>query len=78
MSAQEEFNRTVPMIRAIRAAVGPTPLISVDTFFASVAAGAMRAGANMVNDVTGGKGDGEGMATFLAQCYSEGGVCLTF
>jgi len=65
------------MIRAIRAAVGPTPLISVDTFFASVAAGAMRAGANMVNDVTGGKGDGEGMATFLAQCYSEGG-CVPY
>ena len=50
--------RAVPAIAAVRAALGPSALISVDTFYASVAEAAVAAGANMVNDVTGGRGDG--------------------
>ncbi|MBS1302992.1 dihydropteroate synthase [Loktanella sp. SALINAS62] len=49
--AAEEIARTVPVIRAIRAAGLTTP-ISIDTRKASVAAAALEAGADMVNDVT--------------------------
>src|SRR5690606_37547799 len=48
----EEISRTAPVIRAIRAAGITTP-ISIDTRKAAVAAAALEAGANMVNDVSG-------------------------
>jgi len=47
----EEIRRTAPVIAAIRAAGVTTP-ISIDTRKAAVADAALRAGANMVNDVT--------------------------
>ena len=64
----------MPMIAALREALGPSPLISVDTFYGSVASGAVEAGADIVNDVTGGEGDPEGMPVFLGARYREGGV----
>lgn len=51
---QEEAARVVSVIKAIRSA-GITVPISVDTFRASVAEAAMRAGADMINDVSGGE-----------------------
>jgi len=48
----EEIRRTAPVIRAIRAA-GITAPISIDTRKAAVAAAALDAGAEMVNDVSG-------------------------
>lgn len=48
----EEINRTAPVIKAIRAAGIETP-ISIDTRKAAVAAAALAAGANLVNDVSG-------------------------
>ena len=66
LSAEQELARAVPVVAAVRAALGPSALISIDTFYASVAAAAVAAGANMVNDVTGGKGDA-GMAPLLAR-----------
>ena len=49
----EEIARLVPALRAIRARLGPTIPMSVDTSKAAVAAAALDAGANFVNDVRG-------------------------
>lgn len=60
VSPEEEMSRVVPIIKAIRAiketsdallAKTANVLISVDTFRADVAAAAVRAGANCINDV---------------------------
>ena len=56
VDAETEASRVVPVIQAIRQAGISTP-ISVDTFRGSVARAALLAGANIVNDVTGGEGD---------------------
>lgn len=48
----EEIKRTIPTIQAIRAAGITTP-ISIDTRKADVAQAAIKAGANIVNDVSG-------------------------
>lgn len=52
ISAIEELARVVPAISSIRNAL-PDAIISVDTYRADVAAGALDAGANWVNDVWG-------------------------
>lgn len=53
----EQIRRAVPAIRAIRAAIGPGPLITIDTTLASVAEAALGAGADAVNDVSAGEDD---------------------
>ncbi|PWN18059.1 Dihydropteroate synthase [Microstroma glucosiphilum] len=53
---KEETARVVPVIKAIRAAGISTP-ISIDTFRAGVAQAALDAGADVINDVTGGERD---------------------
>lgn len=58
VSEEEEIRRTVPLIRALREAGVEVPL-SIDTSKAGVAAAALDAGADLVNDVTGGNGDPE-------------------
>jgi len=55
---EEELNRILPLIEAI-AATFPQAIISVDTYRAKVAAEAIRAGATMVNDISGGQLDPE-------------------
>ncbi len=55
--AEEELRRIVPVIARLRRE--SAVLISADTSKASVAAAALEAGANIVNDVTGGRGDAE-------------------
>lgn len=54
VSEAEELARVVPLIAALAAADYPRP-ISIDTTRAAVAAGALEAGACIVNDVTGGR-----------------------
>jgi len=58
---QEELDRVVPLIRAIRAGsderISRVP-ISVDTYRASVARAAVQAGASCINDVRGGSEPG--------------------
>ncbi|MBQ2380354.1 MAG: dihydropteroate synthase [Akkermansia sp.] len=49
---QEELSRTEPVIRALRQAY-PTLRISIDTRHAAVAAAALAAGADIVNDISG-------------------------
>lgn len=56
VSLEEELARVVPVIRALRAE-GVT--VSVDTMRAEVAAAAVEAGAQIVNDVSGGLADPE-------------------
>lgn len=51
-----ELERLLPVLSAIRAAY-PRCLLSVDTFHAEVAAAALAAGADWINDVTGGRRD---------------------
>ena len=50
VSAEEELDRVLPVIRALRET---DALISVDTYKPEVALAAIRAGANLVNDVSG-------------------------
>ncbi|KAI8911553.1 Dihydropteroate synthase-like protein, partial [Gorgonomyces haynaldii] len=56
ITSQEEMDRILPVIRAIRAVEKSIP-ISVDTFRADVAASAIEAGADLINDVSGGTRD---------------------
>ena len=52
VGAEEELRRTLPVVREIRRAF-PGCLISIDTMKARVAAAALEAGADIVNDVAG-------------------------
>ena len=56
VGAEEELRRLLPALNAIRQHC-PDALISVDTFLAPVAAKALEAGANWINDVSGGRRD---------------------
>lgn len=63
VSLEEELKRTVPAVaiakRVLRemGSVADGVLISVDTWKSEVAEAAIAAGAGMINDVTGGRGD---------------------
>lgn len=70
VDASEEIQRVVPVIRAIRAALPDLP-ISVDTIKPSVAAAALDAGADLVNDVWGVADDDR-----LARIAAERGAPL--
>ncbi|MBA2622428.1 MAG: dihydropteroate synthase [Chthoniobacterales bacterium] len=56
VSESEELERVVPVILKLRAAV-PAVLISIDTSKANVARAALDAGAQIINDITGLRGD---------------------
>ena len=64
VSLDEELNRTAPVIEAIRNQ--SDCIISIDTYKSEVAAGALDAGANMVNDISGFTFD-EGMAPLVSE-----------
>jgi dihydropteroate synthase len=55
VAAAEELRRVLPVIRAVRSET--KTLISIDTMKASVARAAVEAGADIINDVTGLRGD---------------------
>jgi dihydropteroate synthase len=59
ISAQEELRRVIPVIEQLRKK--SEVIISIDTSKAEVARVAVRAGASIVNDITGGRGDEEMM-----------------
>jgi len=74
VGAAAELERLLPALRLIRAAIdcgelrcppradqrpGAVPLISVDTYRAAVAESALEAGADWINDVSGGRRDPE-------------------
>lgn len=70
---QEEIQRVVPVIEAIRAE--SDILISVDTWKSEVARAAIEAGADLVNDITGLLGDSQ-MARVIAE--TRAGAILMF
>lgn len=53
VTAEQEMERVLPGIEAIRNRF-PEAVISIDTFYSSVAEAAVNAGASMVNDISGG------------------------
>jgi dihydropteroate synthase len=57
VDAQEQIRRVVPVIAQIRRRVDT--LLSVDTRHAAVAEAALDAGADVVNDISAGRGDSE-------------------
>jgi dihydropteroate synthase len=67
ITAAEELRRVIPVIEQLRAK--SEFIISIDTSKAEVARAAIRAGASIVNDVTGGRSD-EGMMPLIAETKS--------
>jgi len=53
ISAEEELTRVIPAIEVLHKNF-PNQLLSIDTFYASVAKEAVKAGASLVNDVSAG------------------------
>lgn len=54
VSAEEELARLLPALKAVRAALPDAP-VSVDTYKPAVAKAAIEAGADIINDVHGGR-----------------------
>jgi dihydropteroate synthase len=67
VGVEEELRRVIPVIEKLRAKI-EVP-ISIDTSKAEVARAAIQAGALIVNDVTGGRGDGA-MLPLIAETKS--------
>ena len=66
VGADEEVERVIPVIHAIKEEF-PNALISIDTYKASVAQAAFKAGAHMLNDVWALRGDPELASVAAAQ-----------
>jgi dihydroneopterin aldolase/2-amino-4-hydroxy-6-hydroxymethyldihydropteridine diphosphokinase/dihydropteroate synthase len=69
---EEEIRRVVPIITKLRESGFDLP-ISIDTFRASVAEAAVKAGADLINDISGGSRD-PNMLKVMADCNVP--VCL--
>jgi len=67
VTTEEELRRVIPVIERLRRK--SEVIISIDTSKAEVARAAIRAGASIVNDVTGGRGD-EAMMPLIAETKS--------
>lgn len=65
LSQEEELQRVIGPIAALHRQL-PEAVISVDTFYAKVAAEAVAAGASIVNDISGGEMDAEMLTTVAA------------
>lgn len=64
VTIDQEIARVIPAVEAIRSDL-PDAWISVDTYKSEVARAAILAGADMINDITAGRGD-EGMFSVMA------------
>lgn len=62
ISAAEETDRIIPVIEQVSKHL-PDSIVSVDTYYSSVAAAAVHAGAAIVNDVSGGNMDEDMLPT---------------
>ncbi|NVM61801.1 dihydropteroate synthase [Mucilaginibacter sp. SG538B] len=62
ISAQEETDRLLPVVETITAQF-PEAIMSIDTFRAKVAEAAVKGGAHIINDISGGMLDGDMFAT---------------
>ena len=59
VSSGEQIARVIPVIKAIRSRFSKEVLISIDTTLGTVAKAALEAGANIINDISGGRDDKE-------------------
>ncbi|GCE17362.1 dihydropteroate synthase [Dictyobacter kobayashii] len=57
VTTEQEIARVLPVIQALRAQLPDQIIISIDTYKAKVAARALEAGANLINDIWGLKHD---------------------
>ncbi len=57
VAAEEQILRVVPVIKAIRQQLASDILISIDTTLSEVAKAALDAGADIINDISGGRAD---------------------
>lgn len=62
ISAQEETDRLLPVVEAIAEAF-PEAIMSIDTFRAGVAEAAIKGGAHIINDISGGTLDSDMFST---------------
>jgi dihydropteroate synthase len=62
ISVQEESDRLLPVIKAIVADY-PEAILSIDTFRSKIAESAIKAGAHIINDISGGQLDADMFAT---------------
>ena len=53
ISVEEELQRVIPVIQAVRKELGEDIIISIDTYKARVAKEAIKNGADIINDVSG-------------------------
>lgn len=69
LTPEEEMKRVLPVIKAIRSQkeLDNVP-ISIDTFYSQVAKAAIEAGADMINDISGGSFDKDMFATASQLC----------
>lgn len=65
ISDEEEINRVVPVIEAVKARFDAA--VSIDTYKAKVAAAAVKAGIDLFNDICGLKHDSGEMAALIAE-----------
>jgi dihydropteroate synthase len=66
LPAEIELERVIPVLTALAAALPPSVILSIDTYKASVAAAALDAGAQLVNDIWGLRADPQ-MAPLVAE-----------
>jgi len=57
ISAAEQKQRLIDVIREVRKSIAPSVAISIDTTLSEVASAALEAGAGMINDVSAGRDD---------------------
>ncbi|CAG8960889.1 hypothetical protein HYFRA_00002426 [Hymenoscyphus fraxineus] len=75
ISDAEEASRVIPIVEMLRDVVRFKGLISVDTYRSSVARVAIKAGANIINDISAGELDRYMLPT-LASLHNQKTVCL--
>lgn len=74
INADEETHRLVPIVEAIHTAF-PQIVISIDTYYSSVAFETIEAGAHIINDISGGQLDSE-MLTVVGAYGNVPFICM--
>ncbi len=65
IAAEEETDRVIPLVELLNQYF-PSVVISIDTYYSSVAAAAVKAGARIVNDISAGNMDKKMISTVAA------------
>ncbi|MCQ2273276.1 MAG: dihydropteroate synthase [Bacteroidales bacterium] len=63
LEPQAEADKLVPLVRLLRDNLPPDTIISVDTCYSKPAAAAIEAGADIINDISGGQFDPQMLST---------------